>query len=78
MNWTNIIDVDANENNTVGLRSDGTVVATGANMYGQCSVGGWTDVVAISAGMFHTLAMRADGSLVAAGSNGNGQCVVDG
>jgi len=26
---------------TVGLKSDGTVVATGDNYYGQCDVGGW-------------------------------------
>ena len=62
----------------MGLRSYGTVVATGCNDYGECSVGGWTDVVAVSAGMYHTLGLRSDGTLVAAGSNGNGQCVVDG
>ena len=26
---------------TVGLKSDGTVVAVGDNRYGQCNVGGW-------------------------------------
>lgn len=29
---------------TVGLKSDGTVVATGWNEYGQCDVSGWTDI----------------------------------
>ena len=30
---------------TVGLNSDGTVVATGADYYGQCSgVESWTDI----------------------------------
>ena len=29
---------------TVGLRSDGTVVATGWNEYGQCNVSDWTDI----------------------------------
>jgi alpha-tubulin suppressor-like RCC1 family protein len=27
---------------TVGLKSDGTVVATGSNTSEQCAVGGWT------------------------------------
>ena len=31
-------------NHTVGLKSDGTVVAVGNNFYGQCNVSGWTDI----------------------------------
>ena len=27
--------------NTVGLKVNGTVVATGDNYYGQCNVSGW-------------------------------------
>ena len=27
---------------TVGLKSDGTVIAVGYNDFGQCEVGGWT------------------------------------
>jgi hypothetical protein len=38
---TNIIQVDAGGWHTVGLRSDGTVVAVGDNTSGQCNVGGW-------------------------------------
>ena len=33
--------VDAGGDHTVGLKSDGTVVATGDNEYGQCDVFGW-------------------------------------
>lgn len=29
---------------TVGLKSDGTVVATGIDSHGQCDVGGWTNI----------------------------------
>ena len=43
---------------TVGLKSDGTVVAVGWNDYGQCDVFGWTDIVAISAGYAHTVRPR--------------------
>jgi alpha-tubulin suppressor-like RCC1 family protein len=33
--------VAAGECHTVGLKSDGTVVAVGGNDDGQCDVGGW-------------------------------------
>ena len=68
--------VSAGKDYTVGLKSDGTVVAVGDNRFGQCDVSGWTDVVAIDAGVFHTVAMRADGTLLAVGSNANNQCNV--
>jgi len=29
---------------TIGLKSDGTVVAVGDNEYGQCDVGGWRGI----------------------------------
>jgi hypothetical protein len=35
---------------TVGLRSDGTVVALGNNLNGQCNVGNWTDIIQVAAG----------------------------
>ena len=40
--WTDIIQVAAGEWHTVGLKSDGTVVAVGSNIYGQC---GWMLIV---------------------------------
>ena len=72
--WENIVAVAAGGTHTVGLRADGTVIATGGNDYGQCNVGGWTDIVAIDAGRFHTVGLRADGNVVATGSDGYGQC----
>ena len=33
--------ITAGRRHTVGLKSDGTVVAVGDNKYGQCNVGGW-------------------------------------
>ncbi len=63
---------------TVGLRSDGTVVAVGNKGSGRCAVSSWTDIVAISAGEEHTVGLRSDGTVVAAGNKGSGQCAVSG
>ena len=49
---------------TVGLKTDGTVVAVGQNEYGQCDVSEWTDIVAVAAGDFHTVGLKADDMLV--------------
>jgi len=58
---------------TVGLRSDGTVVAVGNNDDGQCNVGGWTDITQVTAGWDHTVGLRSDGTVVAVGSNAYGR-----
>ena len=70
--------VGAGDSHTVGLKSDGTVVAGGDNKYGQCDVSGWTDIVAIRAGDSHTVGLKADGTVVAVGDNKYGQCDVSG
>ena len=70
--------VSAGAYHTVGLQSDGTVVAAGSNKYNQCDVSGWTDVVAVSAGAYHTVGLRSDGTVVATGQNDDGQCDVSG
>ena len=67
--------VAARSNHTVGLRSDGTVVAVGNNDYGECDVDSWTDIVAVAAG-FHTVGLRSDRTVVATGDNEYGQCNV--
>lgn len=74
--WTGIVAVRAGRYHTVGLKSDGTVVAVGLDFMGRCNVGNWTDIVAISAGSLHTVGLKADGTVVAVGSNGYGQCNV--
>jgi alpha-tubulin suppressor-like RCC1 family protein len=75
-NWTDIVQVAAGEYDTVGLKSDGTVVAVVSQNSGQCDVGGWTDIVQVAAGMYHTVGLNADGTVVAVGSNYCGQCNV--
>lgn len=62
---------------TVGLKNDGTVVAVGANSYGQCDVSDWSDIIAVSAGRRHTVGLKSDGTVVAVGDNEYNQCDVD-
>lgn len=69
--------IAAGSHHTVGLRHDGSVLAVGANEFGQCEVGQWKDVVAIAAGAAHTVALPSDGRFVATGSDADGQCRVD-
>ena len=75
-NWHTLA---AGYNYTVGLKADGTVVATkysGDEYCGQCDVSDWTDIVAVSAGDDHTVGLEADGTVVAVGENEKGQCDV--
>ena len=76
--WTDIIQVAAGVAHTVGLKSDGTVVAVGYNEYGCCNVGGWTDITQVAAGWSHTVGLKSDGTVVAVGDNYYGQCNVGG
>ena len=76
--WTDIIQVAAGAGHTVGLKSDGTVVAVGYNEYGCCNVGGWTDITQVAAGFDYTVGVKTDGTVVAVGDNYYGQCNVGG
>ena len=70
--------ISADNWHTVGLKSDGTVVAVGANGRGQCDVSDWKDIVAVSADDWHTVGLKSDGTVVAVGWNEYGQCDVSG
>ena len=58
----------------VGLCSDGSVLATGTNRFGECDVSKWSSIVDISAGYTHTVGLRSNGTVVAVGDNAYGQC----
>lgn len=75
--WKNIEAIAVGDAHTVGLKADGTVVATGDNTYGQCDVSNWHDIVAISAGTVHTVGLRSDGTVVSVGNNSDGACNVE-
>lgn len=67
----------ATEENTYGLRSDGTVIAVGNNEYGQCNVADWRDIVAIFASEGGVVAgLRSNGTVVATGAGLFGECNV--
>ncbi|MCI7266181.1 MAG: hypothetical protein MR545_02975, partial [Veillonellaceae bacterium] len=70
--WTDIVAIAAGYEHTVGLKADGTCVAT------AFKVTGWTDIFAIDAGERHTLGLKTDGTCVATGDNYHGQCNVKG
>ncbi|MDN5794853.1 MAG: RCC1 domain-containing protein, partial [Intrasporangium sp.] len=57
---------------TLGLRSDGTVLAAGRRNEGACDVTGWREVVTVSCGDWHAVGVRADGTAVATGANRRG------
>ena len=58
---------------TIGLKSDGTVVADGINSNGQLLVDDWTDIAAVSAGLNHTVGLRTDGTVVVVEHDEKGQ-----
>ena len=61
--------IAASDDHTVGLKSDGTVLACGKNDDGQCDVSDWKDIVAVAAGSVHTVGLKSDGTVVACGEN---------
>ena len=72
--WYNIIAISAGYEHTVGLKSDGTVVAVGRKKGGRCDTQSWRGIVAISASFAHTVGLMSDGTVVATGSNEAGEC----
>jgi alpha-tubulin suppressor-like RCC1 family protein len=75
--WQHILSISTSDNHAVGLKVDGTVVATGLNDKGQCDVGHWHDIVAVSADDFHTVGLKKSGNVVAVGCNDDGECNTD-
>ena len=65
-----------NDMGTFGLRSDGTVLYAGTNLYGLTKVSEWTNVTYIAAAGTYVVGIREDGTVLAAGGNSFGQCDV--
>ena len=67
-NWSDIIAVEVGSNHSIGLKKDGTVVATGSNDVGQCNVEQWREIVDVSACSSYTLGLTRKGTIVSTGS----------
>ena len=76
-NWEDIVAVSAGPGHTVGLKSDGTCVATGYNDDGRCDVYDWTDIVEVVSGNHHTVGLKSNGRVLSVGSNHYGQTNVN-
>ena len=69
------VAVAAGQAHSLGLKSDGTILAWGWNDYGQCDVPAPNaDFVAVAAGYLHNVGIKSDGTVVAWGWNEYGQC----
>ncbi|MEI6567237.1 MAG: immunoglobulin domain-containing protein, partial [Verrucomicrobiota bacterium] len=72
--WTNLVTLSGGDSHTLGLRGDGTVLATGANDAAQSTVpSGLARSVAVAAGAAHSLALRENSTVMAWGANDFGQ-----
>ena len=67
--WRDIVAVSASEGHTVGLKTDGTVVAVGDNKYGQCEVSSWRDIVSIYATSYMTVGLTSNGIVLTTNSS---------
>jgi alpha-tubulin suppressor-like RCC1 family protein len=66
--------IAAGYGDSLALKSDGTVYATGFGIYGETNVpSGLSGVTAIACGDYHDLALKYDGTIAAWGQNNYGQ-----
>lgn len=76
--WTDIVAIAAGNYHLLGLTKDGTVVAVGSNLNGQCDTAAIQNAVSIAVGDNHSLILHADGTVTALGNNIAGICNTDG
>ena len=56
------MQIAAGKNHTVGLKSNGTVIAVGYNVQGQCDVNSSTDIIQVDGGGYSTVGLKEDGT----------------
>lgn len=78
--WKDVVNISASggekgmkgTGHTVGLKSDGTLVAVGDNSYGQCDFSDtekWSEIVKITTGEWYTVGLKSNGTVVMTGKN---------
>ena len=86
--WKDVINISASGGekggrgggHTVGLKSDGTLVAVGDNSFGQCDFSDtkkWSDIVKVVTGDWYTVGLKSDGTVVMTGENFSGCKYID-
>jgi len=75
--------ISAGDGHTVGLKEDGTVIATEFKGFfdyghGERDVSSWRNIVAVDADSNHSVGIKADGTVVAVGFSIAGECDVSG
>ena len=86
--WREVVNITASGGekgyrgggHTVGLKSDGTLVAVGDNTYGQCDFGDtekWSDIVKVVAGDWYTVGLKSNGTVVITGNNSPNNMYID-
>ncbi len=75
--WYNIVQISAGITHTLGVLSDGTVIAAGRNNKKECDVGDWKHIICVSAGEDFSLGLTDRGKVLAVGKNTDGQCNVE-
>ena len=56
--------ISTSRSHTVGVKSDGTVLATGDNQFGQCDVFEWTDIVDVATSGNQAVGLKSDGTVI--------------
>jgi len=72
--YNNFVSISAGNLHSLGIKSDGSIVACGMNGDKQCNAPSSNKkFVAIAGGGFHSLGLSSDGSIIAWGDNTYGQ-----
>ena len=64
--WNDIVEIVA-KFHALGLKKDGTAVASGYNDHGQCNVSNWRNVDHIDCSLFFSAGIKKDGTVVFSG-----------
>ena len=67
--WNDIVAIDCNGSTIVGLKKDGTVLATGRNEHGECAVEKWNHVIKVAMGAYNCYGLRDDGTVLVSGED---------